>query len=265
MSKVSLTSVVPLTRKVRPHVDEIADWQTSQTAKLLWDRVHDLESRLQAQEATAKLLVDGHNTHDDLIDQVTKQAESATADAAALPSASAGGVDALTVASMVADASPFAAGPTAATFAPLGTVQIMNSPDVSTWAVTSSLDSITFSGGEIRVSHTKLGQWPPVVIAPDGTAQEATIWVFFNIHAQWYATGSERLRPSQSAKGLSRPSQIGPGWLYDPNRWGPMANYVPTVGEQVGFMIVAGSTRSDNRTKVQERSNVLLLAFPADG
>ncbi|MEI8258819.1 MAG: hypothetical protein WCJ30_24375 [Deltaproteobacteria bacterium] len=147
----------------------------------------------------------------------------------------------------------------------LADVTIVSSPDVRPFVVTSDLTSLTFAPGTIHVDHTLRGTWPPVVIDPDGTTQEATIWVFFHIAGTWYATGGERLRPTQPDKELSNPSAIGPGWLYDPGRWGIMTGYVPSPGDLVGFMVVAGSTRSDNHVIVQERTGVVLVPFPSDG
>ena len=146
----------------------------------------------------------------------------------------------------------------------LASVTIVGSPDVRGWPITSRLTSLRFGGGQIHLDHTRRGTWPPVVIASDGTTQEATLWVFFNINGRWYGTGGERWRPGQTDKALSRPSDIGPGWLYDSNRWGPMANYVPRPGELVGFMVAAGSTRSDANIAVAERSDVVLINFPSD-
>lgn len=147
----------------------------------------------------------------------------------------------------------------------LGAVTILGSPDVRSYAVTSTITSLEFRPDNFHIDHTKRGQWPPVVIAPDGTTQEATVWVFFKIDGAWYGTGGERLRPNQTDKQLGNPSDIGPGWLYDPNRWGVMTNYVPAPGEVVGFMVVAGSTRSDSNVIVMERTGVVLIPFPPDG
>jgi hypothetical protein len=147
----------------------------------------------------------------------------------------------------------------------LGAVNIVSSPDVRPFAVTSHITSLAFSPGTIHVDHEKRGQWPPVVIADDGTTQEATIWVFFHIAGAWYGTGGERLRPDQTDKSLDQPSQIGPGWLYDPNRWHLMTGYVPSPGDLVAFLVAAGSTRSDDNVAVQERTAAVLVPFPADG
>ena len=43
-----------------------------------------------------------------------------------------------------------------------------------------------------------------------------------------------------------------------------MTGYVPPPGQLVGFMVVAGSTRSDNNVAVRERSGVVLVQFPTD-
>jgi hypothetical protein len=147
----------------------------------------------------------------------------------------------------------------------LANVTVVGSPNVLGWPVTSRITSLWFGGGNIHVDHTRRGQWPAVVIAADGTTQESTLWAFFNINGRWYASGGERFRPGQLDKGLSQPSAIGPGWFYDPARWGPMTNYVPRPGELVGFMVAAGSTRSDANIAVAERSAVILVPFPADG
>lgn len=55
-------TAVSAIKRLYPHVSEIQDPSTSQTVRLLWDRIHDLEERLQAQEATAKTLVSTANT-----------------------------------------------------------------------------------------------------------------------------------------------------------------------------------------------------------
>jgi hypothetical protein len=147
----------------------------------------------------------------------------------------------------------------------LGSVTILGSPDVRGFPVTSRITSLSFRPGTFHIDHERRGMWPPVLIDPDGTTQEATVWVFFYIEGQWYATGGERLRPNQTDKALDNPSSIGPDWLYARDRWGVMTGYVPSPGDLVGFMVVAGSTRSDNNVAVRERSAVVLVPFPRDG
>jgi hypothetical protein len=152
-------------------------------------------------------------------------------------------------------------GGTGSTFDQLGNVIIVGgSPDVRGWAVTSQITQLGFANHMIYLNHTKLGQWPGVDIG--GALQESTLWVFFKINGQWYATGAERWRPNQTEKTLYSPTDISTGWFYN-NNWSPMWNYIPSPGEQVGFMVVAGSTRLDNNAPVHERSNILLIPWPA--
>jgi hypothetical protein len=113
--------------------------------------------------------------------------------------------------------------------------------------------------------------WPAVSIEAGGEpAQAATLWVFLQIGGRWHATGAERLRPGQIA-GDDKPEDanvnnfIGVSWLFDANRWGPMAGFVPQLGEHVGMMVVAGSTRSDDTTPVEERTKVIEFAWPGPG
>jgi hypothetical protein len=59
--------VAPVVRRRRqyPHVDGISDWRAQQTTRLLWDRVFDLEERLQSAEKTTGDLVGISNSQDD--------------------------------------------------------------------------------------------------------------------------------------------------------------------------------------------------------
>lgn len=109
--------------------------------------------------------------------------------------------------------------------------------------------------------------WPAVAIDDSGNpAQTATLWIFLSIKGQWYATGAERLRPNQISGDLkpegSPATLVGEGWLFDEGRWGPMARYNPLKGEIVGFMVVAGSTRSDDNTPIEERTPIVFFPWP---
>ena len=55
-----------------PHVEAITDWRAQQTTRLLWDRVFDLEERLQSNEKTAGDLVEISNDQDDHLVQLRR-------------------------------------------------------------------------------------------------------------------------------------------------------------------------------------------------
>ena len=150
---------------------------------------------------------------------------------------------------------------------PVSQVRVVgSSPAVLGFPATATFDAFGLVPGSMTIRTSGTGHWPAVAIESGGApVQSGTLWVFLNIGGQWYATGAERLRPTQVNGGKPEGSPtdlIGAGWLYDVNRWGPMANYNPAAGEIVGVMVAAGSTRSDNNTPVKERTNILAIHWP---
>ena len=76
MADLILIQVTPIDR-LYPHVDQVQDWAASTTTRLLWDRVHDLEERLQAAEANIRQAVTAINTLQTSlasVDQLARQA-----------------------------------------------------------------------------------------------------------------------------------------------------------------------------------------------
>ena len=74
MSPVKASSVPTLSRQY-PHVDGITDWRAQQTIRLLWDRIFDLEARLQAAEGTSRTLVSTANAQEQALDEVSSAAD----------------------------------------------------------------------------------------------------------------------------------------------------------------------------------------------
>lgn len=62
-----------------PHVDKIEDPNASQTIRLLWDRVHDLEARMQRCETFNQLAAAAHNTNEAAIAAAKTAADAALA------------------------------------------------------------------------------------------------------------------------------------------------------------------------------------------
>lgn len=254
-----------VTRRVYPHVDGIEDWNAGQSIKLLWDRVQDLDARLVTANGVittqAATLTTQASTIRDLQTQIKRIAVSPTAAAVA----AAAGPTGLDVVDVGAVQGPFSTGPNNYSFPSIGTVAVWSSPDVSGWAETSAMTRWAFDPGVAHLNHTKLGQWAPVLVGPN-TLQEATIWLFVNLGSGWIGAGAERLRPSQSDK---PEAQLYSQWFvnlfYDANRWGPLATLIPAEGMPTAMLITAGSTRVDNKYIVQERTNLIQFAWPADG
>lgn len=151
---------------------------------------------------------------------------------------------------------------------PLNRVTILASnPRVMNFKANATITRFGLVPGALHVEVEHRTPWPMVPVSDgEAPAQTATLWVFLQIHGQWYGTGMERLRPGQIA-GDDKPEGavddfIGRDSLYDVNRWGQMVGYVPKKGESVGFMVAAGSTRSDDNTPVEERTPVYEFMWP---
>jgi hypothetical protein len=83
---VAVTPTDPATLRTQyPHVDAITDWRAQQSIRLLWDRVFDLEARLQGIEATQVTLVDATNIQEANLSAVARDAKEALAIAQRTP------------------------------------------------------------------------------------------------------------------------------------------------------------------------------------
>lgn len=145
----------------------------------------------------------------------------------------------------------------------LKTAQYHNSPSIADWPVTSSIVDISWSNGRIHVVHTKTGQWAPVPF--ETTVQEGTLWLGLYYNGGWHFAGAERLRPGQTEKDLGSPFDVTGGWLYDPNRWGDMANRTLSEGDVIAFVVTSGDMRSQMNPGPRERTDVRLYSISRNG
>lgn len=157
---------------------------------------------------------------------------------------------------------------------PVASVKVIGSdPAVLKFDRSSTLETFGIVPGTMNIATSNTAHWPSVgegVDPNDRDGQAGTLWIFLNINGQWHATGAERLRKYQlnGNKPEADPAQgglatlVGEGWLYDVNRWREMTGYNPQPGEHVGFMVAAGSTRSDNNTPVKQRTNIIEVVWP---
>lgn len=256
-------NTLPHRNRSYPQLAGIADWSTAESVKLLWDQIHELDDRIVAANTTitsqASTISTQATTIATLQTQIDRIAISTTKAAAAST-----GVDPLDVTDVGAVTGPFSQGPTNMTFPGIGTVSVWSSPDVTGWTETSTMTRWAFDPGVAHLNHTKLGVWSPVLVGPN-TLQEATIWLFANPGSGWIGAGAERLRPSQSDKPEATNYSEWFTNLFYNDRWGPLSTLVPTEGMPAAMLITAGSTRVDNKYKVQERTNLIQFSWPADG
>jgi hypothetical protein len=153
--------------------------------------------------------------------------------------------------------------PTPVSSLDISQVNILNSPNVSTWAETAQITSVNLS--PVSVQFTKKdGQdaWPDHCCYSGFTGPlQYTIWLIENIDGQWYGSGGIEFWHDRADTGDSI-YQARQDWYYATDRWGPMATHVLQSGEQIGIMVTAGDARNNNGTILNERSNIYLITLP---
>ncbi len=148
---------------------------------------------------------------------------------------------------------------------------VYNSPaDVATWPITTTITDLHMrSSGEspdgVSMAFSALNSWPDYVPPGWDGGLQYTVWPVVRINGQWYTSGIIQMWRGRPSTGAPLPSQWY-NWAYDA-RWGPMnynGGFHPQAGDVLGFFVTAGDARGQGGvTSVRERSNVVLLSFPA--
>lgn len=140
--------------------------------------------------------------------------------------------------------------------------------DFTTWPETTYISSLRMGPTGITVEFPKKNgpdRWPDIIPPGfDGPIQYCLGLAYF-IDGRWYSSAPIEMW-NERYEGGGPPSDYTLNWFYNPQRWAPMTFHQPRVGELIGFFVTAGDTRGPNsHTKVQERSNVVLIPMPDDG
>jgi hypothetical protein len=125
--------------------------------------------------------------------------------------------------------------------------------NVSKWAQTATLSSVTFKGANICLDYDKTNVWPGVEISPT-VIVNGNPWIFVYQNGTWYAATWEWLRVKQTCKASK--SVAG-----DHIKKNPLKDFKPVPGATYYFM-VSGLARDPNITNVQERSNPVKVVWP---
>jgi hypothetical protein len=150
--------------------------------------------------------------------------------------------------------------------------QVYNSPpDIATWPATGMVTQFQTQQA-MQILFTKrdgAGSWPDYTPPGFQGPIEYTLWSVERINGKWATSGVIQIwrDPSDTLWSGGAPSGLDTNWYYDPGRWGPLSGYQPAVGEPVGFFVSAGNARNNTTpgaTSVLERSNVIVIPFPAD-
>jgi hypothetical protein len=140
---------------------------------------------------------------------------------------------------------------------------IYSPPDTPSWPITTAITELDLDHQGAYINFTKrngFDSWPDT---PAGL--QYTLWIVENINGTWYASGGIPFWRGLPYNGGS-PGGYAANWFYS-SAWSPLNAHQPAVGEMVGFFVAAGNervTKDHSGTLVLERSNVVLVPFPAD-
>jgi hypothetical protein len=146
-------------------------------------------------------------------------------------------------------------------------------PDLALWAQTATITSVQFQGGgPFPVDFDKRdgpNRWPDQPFG-DGTLQYTLGLCVNPSGSHWYCSAVVQFWYGRDLTASGSADQIGLNWFYDPARWGPIAGYQPSVGENVGVFVASGNLRGLSYTLATcpgtcERSNVQFVPWEGGG
>ena len=145
--------------------------------------------------------------------------------------------------------------------------------NISEWDRTSKITppdiEIKLENGQVCITHSKAGQWPPksaqAKVDPIVTEPvEGNPWIIVPINGKGYAATYDWLRAGEPCHMLDVESLEK---LYNSDKSfgkrthkSPLTKWIPIPGDKVGLM-VSGLIRNEVRN-VQERSNMLIVTLP---
>jgi hypothetical protein len=147
----------------------------------------------------------------------------------------------------------------------LAAAVIHSSPaGVASWPVTTTITSFAVRSDGVAVEFSKKngpGRWPDVVPPGWTGALQYTLWIAMNIGGAWHTCSPIEYWNGLATSGgdITVNNQIAVNWTY---YCGPMARQ-PAPGEMVGFFVTAGDQRLKDAFIVHERSNIIVIPFPA--
>jgi hypothetical protein len=160
---------------------------------------------------------------------------------------------------------PMVGGPVGADGFNLAAAVIESSPaGVVSWPVTTKITSLAVRTDGVAVEFSKKsgpGRWPDVIPPGWTGGLQYTLWIALNIAGTWHTCSPIEFWYGLAANGgdITVNNQIAVNWTY---YCGPMARQ-PAPGEMVGFFVTAGDQRLKDAAAVHERSNIVVIPFPA--
>jgi len=156
----------------------------------------------------------------------------------------------------------------------LSSAEIVRGPkDVASWTPTVDITKLTMKPGEDKGQSFEAAVpltwdfhvpgWGDPAAGDDGNVLY-TVWAVINVNGRLYASGFIQMWKGRQWTGAPILTSYENWWGDARGLWGPMKDYVPSVGSTVGFFLTAGNGRLvDGVTSVKERTNVVAVQIPA--
>jgi hypothetical protein len=143
----------------------------------------------------------------------------------------------------------------------LGDVEMCGAPDVRGWPATATVTKLIVQPTDTFIEHTKTPDgWPEMTPPGWDDPLQYTLWPVYKVNGRWVATGAIQFWRFRNGTGSPLHS-IAADWV--PPSCGEMKGHQPSPGEQIGFFVTAGNQRIVDQHAVAERSNVVLITYPA--
>jgi hypothetical protein len=143
----------------------------------------------------------------------------------------------------------------------LGDVEMCGAPDVRGWPATATITKLIVQPTDTFIEHTKTPDgWPEMTPPGWDDPLQYTLWPVYKVNGRWVATGAIQFWRFRNGTGSPLHS-IAADWV--PPSCGEMKGHQPSPGEQIGFFVTAGNQRIVDQHAVAERSNVVLITYPA--
>ncbi len=136
--------------------------------------------------------------------------------------------------------------------------------DISNWATTSTLGSVSISAGQICMPHTKAGKWPTARAPASGVTIEASTWIIANVGGTWYAAIFEWQPVGGICKSLGSkpPATTVASQMKSHVKFKPLTSWTPKSGEVVYVMVSALAWPGFVPVLTQERTQVVKAVWP---
>jgi hypothetical protein len=141
----------------------------------------------------------------------------------------------------------------------LGDVEVCDGHrEMLAWPATSTITKLIVQPTDTFIEHTKTPDgWPEVTPPGWQDPLQYTLWPVYLVNGRWMTAGSIQFWKFRNGTGSPLHS-LAADWL-PPG----CPRVQPTPGQPIGFFVTAGNQRISDDHVVMERSNVVLITYPA--